>query len=54
MMSLRYLQMDVFANRPGAGNTHGALINGERLSRTDADDHRDSTATLPSRQHRTS
>ena len=31
MMPLRYLQMDVFADRPGAGNPLGAVIEGERF-----------------------
>jgi PhzF family phenazine biosynthesis protein len=31
MMSLRYLQMDVFADRPGAGNALGAVLDGERF-----------------------
>ena len=31
MMPLRYLQMDVFADRPGAGNALGAVIDGERF-----------------------
>lgn len=31
MMPLRYLQMDVFAARPGAGNALGAVIEGERF-----------------------
>jgi PhzF family phenazine biosynthesis protein len=31
MMPLRYLQMDVFAARPGAGNALGAVIDGERF-----------------------
>ncbi len=31
MMPLRYLQMDVFAARPGAGNPLGAVIEGERF-----------------------
>lgn len=31
MMPLRYLQMDVFADRPGAGNALGAVIEGERF-----------------------
>lgn len=31
MMLLRYLQMDVFADRPGAGNPLGAVIEGERF-----------------------
>ncbi len=29
MMSLRYLQMDVFADRPGAGNPLGAVLDGD-------------------------
>ena len=32
MMPLRYLQMDVFADRPGAGNPLGAVIEGERFA----------------------
>lgn len=31
MMPLRYLQMDVFAARPGTGNALGAVIEGERF-----------------------
>jgi PhzF family phenazine biosynthesis protein len=31
MMPLRYLQMDVFADRPGAGNPLGAVLDGERF-----------------------
>ena len=31
MMVLRYLQMDVFAARPGMGNALGAVIDGERF-----------------------
>ena len=31
MMPLRYLQMDVFSARPGAGNALGAVIEGERF-----------------------
>ena len=31
MMPLRYLQMDVFAARPGAGNPLGAVIEGDRF-----------------------
>lgn len=31
MMPLRYLQMDVFADRPGAGNALGAVIDGARF-----------------------
>jgi PhzF family phenazine biosynthesis protein len=31
MMPLRYLQMDVFAARPGAGNPLGAVLEGERF-----------------------
>jgi PhzF family phenazine biosynthesis protein len=31
MMPLRYLQMDVFAGRPGAGNALAAVIDGERF-----------------------
>lgn len=31
MMPLRYLQMDVFADRPGAGNALGAVLDGERF-----------------------
>ena len=31
MMALRYLQMDVFADRPGAGNALGAVLDGERF-----------------------
>lgn len=31
MMPLRYLQMDVFADHPGAGNPLGAVIEGERF-----------------------
>lgn len=30
-MALRYLQMDVFADRPGAGNALGAVLDGERF-----------------------
>ena len=31
MMPLRYLQMDVFADRPGAGNALGAVLDGEQF-----------------------
>ena len=31
MRSLRYLQMDVFADRPGAGNPLGAVLDGDRF-----------------------
>lgn len=31
MMPLRYLQMDVFADHPGAGNALGAVLDGERF-----------------------
>lgn len=31
MMPLRYLQMDVFADRPGAGNPLGAVLDGQRF-----------------------
>ncbi len=31
MMPLRYLQLDVFADRPGAGNPLGVVIEGERF-----------------------
>lgn len=31
MMPLRYLQMDVFTDRPGAGNPLGAVLDGERF-----------------------
>lgn len=31
MMALRYLQMDVFAARPGMGNALGAVIEGDRF-----------------------
>lgn len=31
MMPLRYLQMDVFADHPGAGNPLGAVLDGERF-----------------------
>lgn len=31
MMPLRYLQMDVFADRPGAGNALGAVLGGEQF-----------------------
>lgn len=31
MMALRYLQMDVFADRPGAGNALGVVFDGERF-----------------------
>ncbi len=31
MMALRYLQMDVFADRPGAGNALGAVLDGARF-----------------------
>lgn len=34
MMPLRYLQMDVFANRPGAGNALGAVLDGEQFDPT--------------------
>jgi len=31
MRSLRYLQMDVWADRPGTGNPLGAVLDGERF-----------------------